>query len=328
METVTKQRGSQRGRPATGNALPASERMRAYRARKKAQVLEERMAAGLPPPRPGRPSKRLAKPAVADDVALARIAELEAANRKLADEVDGAMRSVAYHISEVRRLERELDARGTSLLRGKEPPRKHREDALTSWAAANPWRGKEKVKTLRTNVSRAISTIEDLTAILRLRNDARKLGYDLDLLDKAASVLCFYKSYMDNADAHAVNAKRVAENELKARADDRRAKMALKIFGTETPAAADVRAIASDLIAYHAVAEAWLKVKHRVETAFSSNISVNTLESVINNPPALKAEFLQIAIDMGRGSRHDDTRRQVAYWFGGWDDFQAWRATK
>ncbi len=79
METASKDANRKRGRPVTGNAVSDADRMRAYRARKKAQVLAERLAAGLPPPRPGRLGTRPAKPAVADPGMQAKIAELEAA---------------------------------------------------------------------------------------------------------------------------------------------------------------------------------------------------------------------------------------------------------
>ncbi len=320
MDTANKRRG----RPVTGNALLASERMRAYRARKAA----ERLAAGLPPPRPGRPRMAPAKPTAADTSALARIGELEAANRKLTDDLEDARRSMAYNVSEVRRLEREIDSRGTSLLKGKPPARKHRENALTGYVENDKWHGREKVKTLRTNVSRAISTLEDLRTILG-RHDPAKLGYDIDVLIAAQGVLGAYKAGMDGADARAASNKHHAEKAAKERQKAEREKVAVRLFGTAAPTAEAVRAMANDLLAYEDVADAWLKQKHRTQEAYSSVQSVYTLRSLLDKPAALRDELLRLVSDMpGRGRHRTYDLDAGSCWFGGLEDYEAWRAAK
>jgi hypothetical protein len=315
---------SGRSRRGSGNAVPSIERMRAYRARKAA----ERLAAGLPLPKPGRPSTKPAKPAEADAGALAKIAELEALNRRLADDLEDAKRSAAYHRGEIQRLEREIDSRGTSILKGKPPARKHREAALTEWVGNDTWHGQERVKTLRTNISRAHSTIDDLRTILG-RYDGAKLGYDIDVLIAAQQVLGAYKSGMDGAGAHAASNKYHAEKAVKAREMAEREKVAVRLFGTATPAAEDVKAMANDFLAYDEVADAWLKQKHRTKEAYSAIQSTYTLRSVLEKPAALRDELLRLATEMpGRGRHRTYDLDAGSCWFGGLEDFEAWRATK
>ena len=327
METASKDANRKRGRPVTGNAVSDADRMRAYRARKKAQVLAERLAAGLPPPRPGRLGTRPAKPAVADPGMQAKIAELEAANRKLEDEVSETRRSVAYHLSEIKRLENEKDSRGTSLLKGKEPARKHREASLAEWAASSPWHGRENVKTLRTNVSRAIGTLEELRGIVA--KSGAKLGYDADLLAKAMAVLMSYKAGMDNADAHAAHAQREAKKALETREKVNREKVLTKVFGTATPDADMVRVLAADLIAYDAAASDWLKARYRTDSAYSSIQSPFVLRQSLDKPAALLTSLADVLVEMRlNGCIHRDERRNETTWLGGMDDFDRWRAAK
>jgi hypothetical protein len=257
----------------------------------------------------------------------AKIAELEAANRKLEDEVSETRRSVAYHLSEIKRLENEKDSRGTSLLKGKEPARKHREASLAEWAASSPWHGRENVKTLRTNVSRAIGTLEELRGIVA--KSGAKLGYDADLLAKAMAVLMSYKAGMDNADAHAAHAQREAKKALETREKVNREKVLTKVFGTATPDADMVRVLAADLIAYDAAASDWLKARYRTDSAYSSIQSPFVLRQSLDKPAALLTSLADVLVEMRlNGCIHRDERRNETTWLGGMDDFDRWRAAK
>lgn len=186
------------------------------------------------------------------------------------------------------------------------------------------YQGEEQAKRFRTNAAKAATAARDILSLAQRGGEVPTV--ERDFLNLAAQ---FFEQLNGIFHNQQLGAKRAKEKADKARAEKHAAEIkAIKAstFG-EHHTAADVLAMAADLLTFDNAANDFLCKKHRVARAYVALILDYELKQAIVKGDAFKAAnaIAEIRLDIGDKGRRWTDRDESCY-AAGWLDFIDYRS--
>lgn len=186
--------------------------------------------------------------------------------------------------------------------------------------------GEKKAKTMRANAARVATVAREILDLLA--SDSRGTGIAaiekafLENVERFFSALNFT---FENTQvvAKAASAKHAREDQQ--RHEQQLAELANKTFG-KSPSASEVLALANDLLAFEANANAWLVKRYQVDRgSFFINRSYEFKTAIrAKDIKALIREVAYVRLDLGeQGQRF--TYKEALCFTAGWANFERWR---
>lgn len=185
------------------------------------------------------------------------------------------------------------------------------------------YKGEENAKRFRTNAAKAATAAREILALSQRGGTVPQA--EEDFLRQAAQFFEHLKGIFHNAQAGAKRAAARAEEERKAKHEDKIRELIVETFGT-AQVAADVLAMGEALLQFDKDAEKWLCSRFKVERAHANIFRKHELQSAIRNGDFAKVarEVAQIRQEIGECGRSWQNDDETTY-SAGWADFQAFR---